>query len=307
MFKSNGRPRRPGSGPAPRVERPSREAVTKSATINVDGASRIFPCTVRDISVTGARVSISNPAAVPETMLLTMRSENKVARGRVVWRKVNEIGVQFLRVAGMEQEERMRREQAAAYQKAQNALLLQRQQEAERQRLYAEQKAALSRQAQYECLRLMALLNMDPDEGLTEETLKRTYRKEAMARHPDQGGSMEAFQELNQIYKALMTAVMEGNAPPPGARLDVPVAQPAPPPQQHPSPEQMQQPAPAAAHHQPAAYPAPPVHAQPAQATAPGMETPATPITPGLPKRAPAPRPASELSPLDAFHTGRTV
>ncbi|MEM9732237.1 MAG: PilZ domain-containing protein [Pseudomonadota bacterium] len=309
MFKSTGRSRRMGHAPVQKVERPVREAVTKSATISVDGADRILPCTVRDISKTGARVSITNPAAVPQTLLLIIRSENKVARARVVWRKINEIGVQFLRVGGMEHEERMKREQAAAHAKMLAAVAQQQQEEAARQERYLQEQAAHKKQIQQKCCRLMALINMDPAQGLAEDTLKTAYRKEAMRRHPDQGGSMDAFQELNQIYKALMAAILEGNAPPAGMIAETAV----------PSEAQSEQPAP----------PAQPLQAHPAQAAPNAPLQPATspagvaqptvtphqvqpvqqaqpaPLTPGLPRRPAAPRPVGDLSPLDAFHVGR--
>ncbi|MEL7273421.1 MAG: PilZ domain-containing protein [Pseudomonadota bacterium] len=311
MFKSTGRPRRMGHAPTQKVERPVREVVTKSATISVDGADRILPCTVRDISKTGARVSITNPAAVPQTLLLIIRSENLVARARVVWRKVNEIGVQFLRSGGMELEERMKREQAAAHAKMLHAIAQQQQEEAARQHRIAQEQAAQKWHIQQECLRLMVSINMDPVQGLDEESLKLAYRKEAMRRHPDQGGTMDAFQELNKVYKALMSAIMDGNVPPPGMMMEAPAAPqqaPAAQPPLNPTAQNTHpvQPHPPAAHQGAADAVSKQDHTAPAPGHAEAGQTISAPIRQGLPRRPAAPRPAGDLSPLDAFHADRT-
>ena len=38
----------------------------------------------------------------------------------------------------------------------------------------------------------------------TQEEIQSAYKKQAMQKHPDRGGSVKEFQELNQAYKELM-------------------------------------------------------------------------------------------------------
>ena len=38
----------------------------------------------------------------------------------------------------------------------------------------------------------------------TQEEVQSAYKKQAMQKHPDRGGTVEAFQELTQAYEEIM-------------------------------------------------------------------------------------------------------
>ena len=204
----------------------------KSASICVDGADLAFPCTVRDIHSSGARMSIANIQGVADSFLLIVRSEDLVARCKVAWRKTNELGVRFVRVGCLLDEEQMKKEQQAAYQmEIQEAA-----ERVERERVQAEQEA-LQRQhlqaqriAQINAAR-MQIMGMDPTKPYSEEDLKSAYRRQAMAKHPDQGGDPREFQQLTEIYNLMLqdlqvaaAAAATANTTAPAAPVETPAS-----------------------------------------------------------------------------------
>ncbi len=197
---------------APRKQAPRREervAVSKAAMICVDGDKMALPCTVRDLHNHGARISVANVNAVPDVFLLIVRSEDVVARASVAWRKSSEIGVRFIRSGQLFDEEKFRREQAASYKKDQEKILLEKTRS--EQELKDRQAAAdmQMQQSAHEKKRLMQFMGLDMRYPASEESIKQAYRKQAMLRHPDHGGSIEEFQELNNVYRALMSSVSQ--------------------------------------------------------------------------------------------------
>ena len=72
---------------APRVR------VAKPAVIEYGGDKT--PCTIRDISITGASLEVSQAREVPSTFILTLSEDRLVLRCRVVWRKDFRLGVAF--------------------------------------------------------------------------------------------------------------------------------------------------------------------------------------------------------------------
>ncbi len=207
---------RRGGRPAPKRHidrREERVEKIKSAAICVDGAEMNFPCTVRDIHTSGARMSVVNAQNLADNFLLIVRSDNLVARCKVAWRKTNELGVRFLRVGDLSEESRMKIEQHAAF----NQAVQQQTQRQEQERIQAEQEALQAQQA--EAMRTariaaarMQIMGMDPTKPYTLEDLKAAYRRQAMAKHPDQGGDPVEFQQLTEIYK-LMAAAFESTPP----------------------------------------------------------------------------------------------
>jgi len=187
--------------------REERVEKTKSATICVDGAEMNFPCTVRDIHSSGARMSIVNAENVADNFLLIVRSDNLVARCKVAWRKSNEIGVRFVRVGDLNEEARMKADQHLAF----NQAIQQSAQRQEQARIQAENEAQLHQQE--EALRVariavarMQIMGMDPTQPYTLEDLKAAYRRQAMAKHPDQGGDPVEFQQLTEIFNLMAHA-----------------------------------------------------------------------------------------------------
>jgi hypothetical protein len=56
----------------------------------------IIDCMIKDMSATGAKLSMSNTAAVPANFELFIPSKNKSIRSVAVWRNHEEVGVQFM-------------------------------------------------------------------------------------------------------------------------------------------------------------------------------------------------------------------
>ncbi len=54
------------------------------------------PCTVRDLSATGARLRVEGSRTVPDTFELIIELDGLEANCQVVWRKANEVGVRFV-------------------------------------------------------------------------------------------------------------------------------------------------------------------------------------------------------------------
>jgi len=64
-----------------------------------DGA--LVQCMFSDISETGARIAMQDPAQAPETFVLALSANGAVRRFcRVMWRNGDEIGVQFIKNTG---------------------------------------------------------------------------------------------------------------------------------------------------------------------------------------------------------------
>lgn len=61
----------------------------------IDGVP-VSTATLRDISATGARISVSTVLSVPKRFRLTVDIDGMSAECEMVWRKPGEIGVRFL-------------------------------------------------------------------------------------------------------------------------------------------------------------------------------------------------------------------
>ncbi len=211
MFTSSARRGRQAAPKRHVDRREERVEKTKAATICVDGAEMNFPCTVRDIHSSGARLSIVNAQGIADTFLLIVRSDDLIARCKVAWRKSNEIGVRFARVGDLAEEAHLKAEQHAAF----NQAIRQQNQRMEQDRQRAEQEAQAQMQAQ--AMRVarinaarMQIMGMDPTQPYTMEDLKSAYRRQAMNKHPDQGGDPVEFQQLTDIFH-LMVQAMEAH------------------------------------------------------------------------------------------------
>jgi hypothetical protein len=70
-----------------------RHRVKKPAEID-HGGDKIH-CTIRDLSITGAALEISNPAKIPATFILVVPEDGLKLPCHVVWRRVFRVGVAF--------------------------------------------------------------------------------------------------------------------------------------------------------------------------------------------------------------------
>ena len=75
----------------------SRHRILKGGLIAVTGHHTAIPCTVRDLTETGARLKLQDAAALlPERFELIIEIDGLEAECHVVWRKGSDLGVSFL-------------------------------------------------------------------------------------------------------------------------------------------------------------------------------------------------------------------
>ncbi len=70
-----------------------RKRVLKAGTIEFGGG--VIDCTVRNLSDTGAALSVESPVGIPAEFNLVVVSDQVSRMCRVVWRKENRIGITF--------------------------------------------------------------------------------------------------------------------------------------------------------------------------------------------------------------------
>ena len=75
--------------------RSARRNINAQAVIRLSGGFAARPCTVLDLSDTGARLVVERPQEIPNefTLMLSRRSEGRTAR--VKWRRGTQFGVEF--------------------------------------------------------------------------------------------------------------------------------------------------------------------------------------------------------------------
>jgi hypothetical protein len=84
----------------PKVEGDGRVAprrrMLKAGIVAFNDRRSTVPCTVRDISATGARLRVDGSVGAPDTFELIIELDGLEAPCQVVWRKANEVGARFL-------------------------------------------------------------------------------------------------------------------------------------------------------------------------------------------------------------------
>ena len=70
-----------------------RKRVLKAGTIEFGGGA--IDCTVRNLSDTGAALSVESPVGIPSEFNLIVAADQVSRACRVVWRKENRIGITF--------------------------------------------------------------------------------------------------------------------------------------------------------------------------------------------------------------------
>lgn len=71
-----------------------RKRVLKAGTIEFGGGA--IDCTVRNLSETGAALSVESPVGIPSEFNLIVSTDQVNRTCRVVWRKENRIGIAFV-------------------------------------------------------------------------------------------------------------------------------------------------------------------------------------------------------------------
>ena len=80
--------------------RKTRHKTNNSAWMTLDGGFAKRACTVLDMSATGARIQMRDQTAINGKMSIAFFNDvHKATRCRLVWRKGNEMGVEFLGAA----------------------------------------------------------------------------------------------------------------------------------------------------------------------------------------------------------------
>jgi len=81
------------------MRRESRQEVGRKAWLDIGGGSPLLPCTLIDISSSGARLALDDAAQVPPTFALRLtRNGTENYSCRVVWRNVDALGIAFAKV-----------------------------------------------------------------------------------------------------------------------------------------------------------------------------------------------------------------
>ena len=79
-------------------KRDARKSVQQSAWITLDGGFAARPCTVRDLSATGARITVDDPSVLSGRLRLAFTRDARTGRNcAVVWRRGKSLGVKFVR------------------------------------------------------------------------------------------------------------------------------------------------------------------------------------------------------------------
>lgn len=74
----------------------SRRRTLKAGVIAYGGGHVTLPCGVRDLSDTGARLTVSGSVNAPDTFELAIDTDGLAASCEVVWRRGAEVGVRFV-------------------------------------------------------------------------------------------------------------------------------------------------------------------------------------------------------------------
>jgi hypothetical protein len=79
-------------------KREARKSVQQPGWITLDGGFAARPCVVRDLSSTGAKVTVDDSNALPGKLRLAFSRDARTGRNcEVVWRRGKTVGVKFVR------------------------------------------------------------------------------------------------------------------------------------------------------------------------------------------------------------------
>src|SRR5262245_19079840 len=74
----------------------ARRRVLKGAIILCHDRRSALPCTVRDLSATGARLRVESAVTVPKQFILVVELDGVEADCEIVYRRAKEVGVRFV-------------------------------------------------------------------------------------------------------------------------------------------------------------------------------------------------------------------
>jgi hypothetical protein len=79
-------------------KREARKSLQQRGWIFFDGGFAARPCTVQDMSTTGAKILIDDPNSLPARLRLALVRDGRTGRNcEVVWRRGRTVGIRFIR------------------------------------------------------------------------------------------------------------------------------------------------------------------------------------------------------------------
>ena len=79
-------------------KREARKSLQQPGWITLEGGFAARPCVVRDLSTSGASITIDDPNVLPAMLRLAFSRDARTGRNcQVVWRRGKSVGVKFVR------------------------------------------------------------------------------------------------------------------------------------------------------------------------------------------------------------------
>ena len=79
-------------------KREVRKSLHQPGWITLEGGFAARPCVVRDMSTTGAKITIDDPNTLPARLKLAFARDARTGRNcEVVWRRGKVVGIKFVR------------------------------------------------------------------------------------------------------------------------------------------------------------------------------------------------------------------
>ena len=79
-------------------KREARKSLYQPGWITLEGGFAARPCVVRDLSSSGAKLTIEDPNTLPAKLRLAFSRDARTGRPcEVVWRRGNTVGIKFVR------------------------------------------------------------------------------------------------------------------------------------------------------------------------------------------------------------------
>jgi PilZ domain-containing protein len=94
-FTSSGTARESGGEAVTELRRTPRQRTYKAARIAFGGGRAVITCLVRNLSKTGACISVDSPVGIPDSINLVFDSGEPSRMSRVIWPKAKLMGVAF--------------------------------------------------------------------------------------------------------------------------------------------------------------------------------------------------------------------
>lgn len=79
-------------------KREARKSVSQPGWLTLDGGFAVRPCVVRDLSSTGAKITVDDPNVLPAKLRLGFSRDARTGQPcEVVWRRGKSVGIKFVR------------------------------------------------------------------------------------------------------------------------------------------------------------------------------------------------------------------